>query len=129
MEIVAALFIDDVAMRQVPGGATRIDLTGVQFSGPAPQPVPYTWAPHLIVLVRCPPGAPDTAVLEVTFHVGDEQVARNVQPLQIQPGKFGRQLVRPEITFDDYDTVEARCRIGVDGPVTTVPYTLLPPVD
>ncbi|MPY92010.1 MAG: hypothetical protein GEV08_02790 [Acidimicrobiia bacterium] len=113
-------------MRQVAGGATRIDLLGVQFSGAAPQPVPYTWTPHLVVLVHCPLDHAGVAALEVTFHVGAEELARNVQPLQIQPGKFGRQLVRPEITFEDYSTVEARCRVDL-GPTTTVPYTLLPP--
>lgn len=127
MQIVAALFIDDLAMRQVQGGATRLDLTGVQFSGVAPQPVPYTWAPHLVVLVRCPEGHSGVGALEVTFHIGEDEVARNVQPLQIQPGKFGRQLVRPEITFEDYVTVEARCRIDL-GPHTTVPFTLLAPL-
>jgi hypothetical protein len=69
------------------------------------------------------------AALEVVFHRQghDEVMARNVQPLQIEPGRFGRQLVRPEITFDDYGTVEAHCRID-NGPATVVPYTLLPPV-
>jgi len=33
-----------------------------------------------------------------------------------------------ELAFDDYDTVEAHCRVDL-GPVTVVPYTLLPPVD
>lgn len=126
MEILAALYIDDMQMRQVEGGAARIDLLGIQFSGAAPQPVPYTWTPHLVVLIRCAPDHAGTAALEVTFHLGGEQVARNVQPLQIEPGKFGRQLVRPEITFEDYGTVEARCRID-QGPILTVPYTLLPP--
>jgi hypothetical protein len=126
VQIVAALFIDDMAMRQVAGGATRIDLTGVQFSGAAPSPVPYTWAPHLVVLVRCPVDHPGVAALEVSFVIDEEEVARNVQPLQIQPGKFGRQLVRPEITFEAYTTVEARCRIDLGEPVS-VPFTLLPP--
>jgi hypothetical protein len=129
VQILAALFIDDLAMRQVPGPSTRIDLTGVQFSGPAPQPVPYTWTPHLIVLVCCPTGHSGLAALEVVFRrEGHEDVlARNVQPLQIEPGRFGRQLIRPEITFDDYFTVEASCRIDLGEP-TVVPYTLLPPV-
>lgn len=130
MQILAALFIDDLDMRQVPGPSTRIDLRGIQFSGPAPQPVPYTWTPHLIVLVRCPAGHPGMAALEVVFHPeghDDDVLARNVQPLQIEPGRFGRQLVRPEITFEDYVTVEAHCRID-NGPATVVPYTLLPPV-
>jgi hypothetical protein len=30
------------------------------------------------------------------------------------------------LTFDDYGTVEAHCRIDL-GPVTVVPFTLLPP--
>lgn len=127
MQILAALFIDDLQMRQVPGPSTRIDLTGVQFSGPAPEPVPFTWTPHLCVLVHCPPGQQGFSALTVEFEVGGEQVARNVQPLQIEPGKFGRQLVRPEITFEGYDTVLAHCSID-GGPVVSVPYTLLPPV-
>jgi hypothetical protein len=36
--------------------------------------------------------------------------------------------VRAELTWDDYGTVEAHCRIGT-GPATVVPLTLLPPVD
>jgi hypothetical protein len=131
MQILAALFIDDMDMRQVPGPATRIDLRGVQFSGASPQPLPYTWAPHLVVLVGCPPDHRGVAALEVVFRWrgGEEAepIARNVQPLQIEPGKFGRQLVRPEVTFETFATVEAHCRID-QGPTTVVPYTLLPPV-
>ena len=59
--------------------------------------------------------------------LGDDQIARNVSLLQVEPGKFSQQLVRGEIDFDDYGTVEAHCRIDL-GPVTVVPYTLLPPV-
>jgi len=40
MNILAAVFIDDISLRQVPGPSTRIDLTGIQFSAPAPAPVP-----------------------------------------------------------------------------------------
>lgn len=132
MEILAALFIEDMDMRQIAGPATRIDLRGVQFSGPAPEPVPWTWTPHLVVLVSCAPSHKGVAALEVVFRWRDadaaaDPLARNVQPLQIEPGKFGRQLVRPEITFDGYRTVEAHCRID-QGPVSVVPYTLLPPV-
>jgi hypothetical protein len=129
VQILAALFIEDMAMRQVPGPATRIDLMGVQFSGAAPQPVPYTWTPHLVVLVHCSADESGLGALEVVFRRAgsDEDIARNVQPLQIEPGRFGRQLIRPEITFDDYFTVEAHCRIDM-GDATVVPYTLLPPV-
>ena len=79
------------------------------------------------MIVRAPEDSDGTGVLEVVYHRGDEQIARNVQPLQIEPGKFSYRLVRGEIDFDDYGTVEAHCRIGPDGPATVVPYTLLPP--
>jgi hypothetical protein len=60
------------------------------------------------------------------YRRGDEEIARNVQPLQVEPGKFNYRLVRGELDFEDYGTVEAHCRIDM-GPVTVVPYTLLPP--
>lgn len=127
MQIVAALFIDDIDVRQVAGPATRIDLGGVQFSAAAPTPLPLTWAPHLVVIVHAPVSGPETGILEVVYRRDGEQIARNVQPLQIDRGKFSYRLVRGEIDFDDYGTVEAHCRIGADGVVTVVPYTLLPP--
>ena len=135
MQIIAALFMDDIQLNPVPGPSTRIDLTGIQFSGPAPAPVPVTLAPHLVVLVWNPPGNTDTAALEVVFTAGEElergeeePLARNVQPLQIEPGKFNYRLVRPELSFEQYGTVLARCRID-NGPEHVVPYTLLPPVE
>ena len=128
MELVAALFIDEIDVRSVPGPSTRIDLRGIQFSAAAPTPVPLVWAPHLVVIVRCPPEGSGQGVLEVTYHRGDDQIARNVQPFEVEPGKFTYRLVRAELEFADYGTVEARCRIG-QGPTTTVPYTLLPPAE
>ncbi len=133
MEIIAALFMDDIELRSVPGPSTRIDLAGIQFSAPAPSPVPVTVGPHLVVLVWNPPDGKDLGALEVVFHrEGDdpegEPLARNVQPLQIEPGKFNYRLVRAELPFDDYGTVLARCRID-GGPDQLVPYTLLPPVE
>jgi hypothetical protein len=127
VQIVAALFIEGIDLRQVPGPSTRIDLTGVQFSAPAPRGVPVTIEPHLCVIVRCAPGDRPDAALEVVFRRGGEQIARNVQPLSIEPGKFGYRLVRAELEFEQYDTVEAHCRIDM-GPATVVPFTLLPPV-
>ena len=128
MDIVAAVYIDNIELRQVPGPSTRIDLTGIHFSAAAPQAVPVTIEPHLVVLVRCGPDEPGTGALETVYTRDGEQVARNVQPLQVEPGKFAYRLVRAELTFDDYETVEAAVRID-QGPVTTVPYTLLPPVE
>lgn len=129
MQIVAAVFIDDIEMRQVPGPTTRIDLRGVQFSAPAPQPPPFTWAPHLVVLIRCAPGEPGEGALEVVFRIGDEQVARNVQPLQVEPGKFTYRLVRAEVEVDAIGTIEAHCRLSGDEHVIVVPYTVLPPLE
>ena len=54
MDILAALFIDGIDLRQVAGPSTRIDLSGIQFSAAAPGPVPVTVEPHLVVIVRNP---------------------------------------------------------------------------
>jgi len=126
MQILAALFFEGLDLRQVPSGATHIDLTGIQFSAPAPGPLPVTCSPHLIVVVRCPNEHSGEAVLEVVFAREGEQLARNVQPLTVEPGRFGYRLVRAELEFEDFGTVEAACRID-QGPATVVPYTLLPP--
>jgi hypothetical protein len=127
MEILAALFIDGIDLRQVAGPSTRIDLTGVQFSGAAPGPVPVTVEPHLCVIVHCPVDGKTSGALEVVYRRDGEQIARNVQPLEVEQGKFNYRLVRAELSFDDYGTVEAHCRVDL-GPVVVVPYTLLPPV-
>ena len=127
MQILAALFIDEIDVRSVEGPSTRIDLKGIQFSAAAPTPLPLTWAPHLVVIVHAPDDSSGNDVLEVVYKRDGEQIARNVQVLQIEPGKFSYQLVRGEIDFDDYGTVMAECRIGPEGPITAVPYTLLPP--
>jgi len=78
------------------------------------------------VVVRCPDEHSGEAVLEVVFTREGEQLARNVQPLTVEPGRFGYRLVRAELEFEDFGTVEAACRID-QGPATVVPYTLLPP--
>ena len=128
MEILAALFIDTIDVRSVEGPSTRIDLGGVKFSQAAPGPFPVTLEPHLVVLVHNPQdGRPDGA-LEVTYWRDDEQVARNVQPLSVEPGKFNYRLVRAELTFDGPSTVEARCRIDL-GDTVTVPFSVLEPVE
>jgi hypothetical protein len=125
VQIVAALHIEGIDLRQsVPGGPTAIDLTGVHFSLVAPAPPPVTVAPHLVVIVRCAADEEGTGVLEVVYRRDDEQLARNVQPLQVDPGRFSYRLVRAELELDGYDTVEAHCRL-TDGPVTIVPLTLV----
>jgi hypothetical protein len=125
MDIVAALFIEAIDLRPTfDGGPTLIDLGGVHFSTVSPEAPPVILTPHLVVLVR---GTPDESqgVLEVIFRRGGEQVARNVQPLQVDPNKFTYRLVRAELEMPDYGTVEAHCRIGT-GDATVVPLTLVP---
>jgi hypothetical protein len=129
MDIVSALFVENLDLRQVPGPATRIDLIGVMFSLPAPAPPPVTVTPHLIVLVRCRAGEDGQGILEAIFRDEQgEQVARNVSPFHVEPGKFTYRLVRGELEFRQLGTIEAHCRLLPDGPVTVVPLTLLPPV-
>jgi hypothetical protein len=126
VDIVAALFVEQFDMRQAAGGAARLDLGGVYFSTLAPGPFPVTLEPHLLVLVRCPEDRPPMGALEVRFLRDGEQVARNVQPMQVEPGKFNYRLVRAELTFDEPGTVEAHCRVD-QGDVLVVPLTVMPP--
>jgi hypothetical protein len=129
MDILSALFTENIDVRPVPGPSTRIDLLGVMFSLPAPTPPPVSLTPHLIVIVRCRPDETGQGILEVVFRdEAGEQVARNVSPFQVEPGKFTYRLVKGELTFEGYSTIEAHCRIMPDGPLTVVPLTLLPPV-
>ena len=98
------------------------------FSLPAPKEPPVTITPHLIVLVRCRPAEDGQGILEVTFR--DEagaQVARNVSPFNVEPGKFTYRLVRGELEYPQYGTIEAHCRLMPGGTATVVPLTLLPP--
>ena len=126
MDIVAALFFEDLQTDQAfAGGPTKIDLRGIHFSAPAPTPPPVTMAPHMVVVVRCAPDERGVGALEVRFLRDGEQLARNVQPLQVEPGRFAYRLVRAELPFDDYGTVEAHCKVDA-GPVTVVPYGLVP---
>lgn len=127
MDILAAVYIDTIDVRQVAGPSTRIDLGGVKFSEAAPGPFPVTVEPHLVVLLHCPPGARPEAALETTYWRGDDQIARNVQPVQVEPGRFGFRLVRAELAFDEPGTVEARVRLDLGDPLV-VPFTLLAPV-
>ncbi|MEZ5343232.1 MAG: hypothetical protein R2706_17870 [Acidimicrobiales bacterium] len=39
-------------------------------------------------------------------------MARNVQALQLEPGKFNYRLVWAEIAFEDYGTIVAHARSG-----------------
>ncbi len=130
MHIVSALFIDSFEMRQVDGPATRIDLTGVHFSLAAPSPVPVTIEPHLMGLIYCPPEDSGKGVFEVVFRSGLDpdsiELARNVSPFTVEPGKFTYRLVRGALELTSYGSIFAHCRIGL-GSWMIVPLTLLPP--
>jgi hypothetical protein len=127
MEIVAALFIEDVEFRQVAGPSTRIDITGAYFSTVVDS-FPTTLTPHLLVLLRAEDEDSRSGTVEVTFHRegSGEEVGRSRQPVFINPpGKFFRQLVRPELEFAEPGTIEARCTIPETGSRVTVPLTVL----
>ena len=130
MQIVAALFVENFEMRQSPGPSTRLDITGAMFSMASPQPVPVTVNPHLLGLIWCPPDEKGSGVFEVVFRSGagedDAELARNVSPFQVEPGKFTYRLVRGELEFTEYRQVVAHCRVD-RGPCHLVPLTLLPP--
>jgi hypothetical protein len=128
MEIVAALFIEDVNFRQVAGPATRIDITGAYFST-AVESFPTTLTPHLLVLLRAENDEGRSGTVEVTFvrEGTDDEIGRSRQPVFINPpGKFFRQLVRPELEFTEPGTIEARCVITETGSTVTVPLTVMP---
>jgi hypothetical protein len=128
MDIVSALFAENIDLRPSPGPSTRIDLLGIMFSTPAPSPPPVTISPHLIVLVRCRSEEKGEGVLEVTFRdLEGNQVARNVSPFTVEPGKFTYRLVRGELEYQSYSTIEAHCRLVPNEATTVVPLTLLPP--
>ena len=125
MEIVAALFFEDIDTRQdTAGGPTKIDLSGIHFSYLSPEPPPVTISPHLVVMIRCAQEHKGSGALEVRFLKDGEQLARNVQALQVEPGKYAYRLVRAELEFEDYGTVEAHCKID-NGTAIVVPFTLL----
>lgn len=125
-------------MREAPGPATRIDITGVMFSMAAPSPAPVTITPHLVGLIYCPPSGSGSGVFEVVFRRGldtptgdpddPDLVARNVSPFTVDPGKFTYRLVRAELEFPDYGQIFAHCRID-RGDWMVVPFNLLPPAE
>src|SRR5262245_63163400 len=122
MEIVAALFVENLNFRQIAGGSTRIDITGAFFSEPVAE-FPAQITPHLVVLVRAPADDSGMGTLEAVFTRDGEEVARNAQQFSVQPGKFGYRLVRPELGFRAPSTIEARCTIAESGSSVVVPLT------
>src|SRR4051812_16184351 len=103
MDIVAAVFVENMDFRQVPGPSTRIDLSGIMFSLPAPTPPPLTLSPHMIVLVRAPGDDTGFHALNVVFlNEKGEEVVKSKQPVQVEPGKFGYRLVRADLGWQGH---------------------------
>jgi hypothetical protein len=128
MDIVAALFVENIEFRQVAGPSTRIDITGAFFSTTVPA-YPAQLTPHLVVLVRAPADDTGNATLETVFTRADgEEVGRNQQAFAVEPGKFGYRLVRGELDFTEPGTIEAHCKLVESGSSVTVPLTVLPVV-
>ncbi len=129
MQIVSALFMDNVDFRrEYDGGPTKIDITGAYFSTAVSGAFPAHLTPHLLVLLRAEDEAARAGTLVVTFckEGTDDEVGRHSSPVMIQaPGKFFYQLVRPELTFDEPGTIEARCVITETGSAVTTPLTVL----
>ncbi len=128
MEIVAALFIDNINFRREwEGGPTKIDITGAYFSTTATA-FPTTLTPHLVVLLRAESEGARHGTLEVVFRREGEtdEVGRHRAPVAIQPpGKFFYQLVKPELTYEGPGTIEAHCTIPESGSTVVVPLTVL----
>ena len=128
-------------MRQVEGPSTRLDLKGVYFSKVAPQPLPCTLSPHLVVLIYRPIDSKGDGVLQVVFHLpgvapevssgataeGTPPLAQHASPFTVEPGKFTYRLVRAELPITEFGQVIAHSRID-NGPWLAVPLTILPPV-
>lgn len=128
MQILSALFVEGFDFRQVEGPSTRIDLTGVYFSTSV-RSLPAKLEPHLIVLIRCEASEEGSDYLEVRFVRDGDEIARSRQPVMIEPGKFGYQLVKGDIDFEAAGTIEAHCRLeGTSDQPRVVPLTLLPPI-
>ena len=123
MQILAALFIDDISMRQTPDSLTRLDLSGVQFTTKVSESFPLQLSPHLVVLIHSEPNGTGSGVLEVTYHLGNLEIARNVQPLEIEPGLFAYRLIRAELELQEPCRIYANCRID-KGDAIAVPYTI-----
>ena len=84
-----------------------------------------------MALIFCPVSHAGSGVFEVVFRKGieedSEQLARNVSPFSVEPGKFTYRLVRGEIELNELGQIFAHCRVDL-GPWSIVPLTLLPPV-
>src|SRR6476646_8454218 len=125
MEIVAALFVENINFRQVEGPSTRIDITGAFFSMRAEE-FPAHLSPHLVVLVRVAKDGDGNGTLETRFvNEAGEEVGRNVQSFAVEPGKFGYRLVKGELEFDTPGIIVKHSATTESGSSVVVPLTVL----
>jgi hypothetical protein len=133
MQIVAALWIDNVEFRrEYEGAPTKIDVTGAYFSVAAHE-YPAHLTPHLLVLLRAESDHARMGTLDVAFvpesaggEPAKDEVGHHRAPVTIQPpGKFFYQLVRPELTFAEAGTIEAHCTITETGSTVVTPLTVV----
>lgn len=83
-----------------------------------------------MALIFCPADESGNGVFEVVFRKGmtedSEQLARNVSPFSVDPGKFTYRLVRGEIEIQEIGQIFAHFRVDT-GQWMIVPLNLLPP--
>lgn len=115
MEILVAAFIEGREFRQVAAGSTRIDIFGAHWSAPAAS-LPTVLMPHLLVVYRADPEDPPAVALTVTFFRGEEQVARQRQPLQLDRGKLGERLVKADLEVKEYGDYKVLVEFQSAGP-------------
>ena len=128
MEIIAALFIDGIDIRQVPGPVDphRPQRRPVLGAGPVAAAV-HARAPSRRARPLPARTAPPTPRSRSSTPATASRWPATCSRSQVEPGKFNYRLVRAVLDFTDYGTVEAHCRLDM-GPVTVVPFTVLPPV-
>ncbi len=124
MKFVAGLYVENINFRKNDEGSTRIDIDGGFFSF-SPGSYPSTFQPHLVLLISGidSPIANDTLIVE--FFKNGVQIARNVQPCPVEPGKFGYRLVRPELEFSEPSTIIARCTLTDSNETIEIPLTAI----
>lgn len=115
MEILVAAFIEGREFRQVSPGSTRIDIFGAHWSTPAAE-LPTVLMPHLLIIYRADEDDPGTVALTVTFFKGEEQVARQRQPLQLDRGKLGERLVKADLEVKEYGDYKVLVEFQSAGP-------------
>lgn len=124
MKFVAGIYVENINFRKNEEGLTRIDIDGGFFSF-SPESYPVVYQPHLVLLISAINSNISNDTLIVEFFKGDEQVARNVQPCPVEPGKFGYRLVKPEIEFSEPSTIVAKCTLTESNETIEIPLTAI----